>query len=175
MPADTAAAPGVLLRDARRRSGLTQAELARRAGVTQSVISAYESGARQPSLPTLARLVAATGLELAVGVRKPIPGRARLTGPLGRRVVQHGRALKRAASSRGASNLRVFGSVARGEETVDSDVDLLVDLAPGTGLLGLAALERDFAEILDARVDVVPASDLKPGVAREVLDEAVPL
>jgi len=75
MPADAAAAPGTLLRDARRRCGLTQAELARRAGVTQSVISAYESGARQPSLPTLARLVAAIGLELAIGVRKPVPAR----------------------------------------------------------------------------------------------------
>jgi transcriptional regulator with XRE-family HTH domain len=51
---DTAAA---LLRDARLRAGLSQAELGRRAGVTQSVVSAYESGARQPSVPTLARLV----------------------------------------------------------------------------------------------------------------------
>jgi predicted nucleotidyltransferase len=154
---------------------LTQAELARRAGVTQSVISAYESGARQPSLPTLARLVAATGLELAIGVRKPAPARARLTGPLGRRVVQQRRALVRAASSHGASNVRVFGSVARGEESIDSDVDLLVDLVSGTGLLGLAALERDLSQILDARVDVVPASDLKHGIAPEVLGEAVPL
>lgn len=137
------------------------------------MISAYESGARQPSLPTLARLVAATGLELAVDVRKPV--RARLSGPLGRRVVAHRRALTRAASSRGASHLRVFGSVARSEETADSDVDLLVDLAPGTGLLALAALERDLAAILDAKVDVVPASDLKPGIAGEVLAEAVPL
>jgi predicted nucleotidyltransferase/DNA-binding XRE family transcriptional regulator len=175
MPTDAAAAPGALLRDARRRSGLTQAELARRAGVTQSVISAYESGARQPSLPTLARLVAATGLELTVELRKGAPVRARLTGPLGRRVVQHRRALTRAASSHGASNLRVFGSVARGEDTVDSDVDLLVDLAPGTGLIGLAALERDLSQILEANVDVVPASDLKPSIAREVLGEAVPL
>jgi uncharacterized protein len=175
MLTDTAAAPGALLRDARRRSGLTQAELARRAGVTQSVISAYESGARQPSLPTLTRLVAATGLELAIGLRKPVAARGRLTGPLGRRVVQHRRAIKRAASSHGASNLRVFGSVARGEETIDSDVDLLVDLAPGTGLLRLAALEHDLVEILDAKVDVVPASDLKPGIAGEVLAEAVAL
>jgi hypothetical protein len=175
MPVDPAGASGALLRDARRRSGLTQAELARRAGVTQSVISAYESGARQPSLPTLARLVAATGLELAIGVRKPAPARTRLTGPLGRRVMKQRRALTRAASSYGASNLRVFGSVARGGETVDSDVDLLIDIAPGTGMLGLAALERDLSQILEAKVDVVPASDLKPGIAREVLDEAVPL
>jgi predicted nucleotidyltransferase len=54
-------------------------------------------------------------------------------------------------------------------------VDLLVDLAPGTGLLGLAALERDLAAILDAKVDVVPASDLKPGIAGEVLAETVAL
>ncbi len=144
-------------------------------GVTQSVISAYESGARQPSLPTLARLVAATGLELALDVRKPAPARSRLTGPLGRRVVQHRRAIARAAASHGASNLRVFGSVARGTETTDSDVDLLVDLAPGTGLLGLAALERDLSRILEAKVDVVPAGDLKPDVAREAMVEAVPL
>ena len=143
--------------------------------MTQSVISAYESEARQPSLPTLARLVAATGLHLAVEVRKPAPARARLTGPLGRRVVAHRRALTRAASSHGASNVRVFGSVARGEETADSHVDLLVDLSPGTGLLGLAALERDLANILKAKVDLVPASDLKPGIAGEVLEEAVPL
>jgi predicted nucleotidyltransferase/DNA-binding XRE family transcriptional regulator len=175
MSTGPAAAPGALLRDARRRAGLTQVELARRAGVTQSVISAYESGARQPSLPTLSRLVAATGLELAVGLRKPVAARGRLTGPLGRRVVAHRRALKRVASSRGASNMRVFGSVARGEETADSDVDLLVDLAAGTGLLGLAALERDLAEILDAKVDVVPAGDLESGIAGEVLAEAVAL
>ena len=54
-------------------------------------------------------------------------------------------------------------------------MDLLVDLTPGTGLLGLAALERDLSEILEVKVDVVPASDLKPAVAREVLDEVVPL
>lgn len=55
---------GELLRKARKQAGLSQAELAQRAGVTQSVVSAYESGARQPSLPTLARLVEATGLAL---------------------------------------------------------------------------------------------------------------
>lgn len=50
-----------MLRQARRLAGLTQAELARRAEVTQSVISAYESGRREPALSTLQRLVEATG------------------------------------------------------------------------------------------------------------------
>jgi len=65
--------------------------------------------------------------------------------------------------------VRVFGSVARGQDTADSDVDLLVDLAPGTGLLGLGRLEHDLNELLGIRVDLVPADDLNPDVAREVL------
>lgn len=56
---------GALLRQARKRAGLSQVELATRAGVTQSVISAYESGHRQPSIPALAALVDAAGYELA--------------------------------------------------------------------------------------------------------------
>ena len=52
---------GTLLRQARRRAGLSQAELATQAGVTQSVVSAYESGQRQPSIPVLARLIEAAG------------------------------------------------------------------------------------------------------------------
>ena len=61
---------GALLRQARRRAGLTQVELAVRAGVTQSVISAYESGQRQPSIPALARLIEAAGFELTLGLRR---------------------------------------------------------------------------------------------------------
>ncbi|HSV37760.1 MAG TPA: helix-turn-helix transcriptional regulator, partial [Nocardioidaceae bacterium] len=62
----TNSSSGTLLRDARTRAGLTQSELAQRAGTTQSVISAYESDRRQPALTTLEGLVAATGLELEV-------------------------------------------------------------------------------------------------------------
>ncbi len=164
-----------MLRDARRRAGLTQSELARRAGVTQSVISAYESGGRQPSLPTLQRMVAAAGLELAISVRRPASPRSRLTGPIGQRVNRRRQRIKQLAARHGASNVRVFGSVARGQDTSDSDLDLLVDLAPDTGLVGLARLERELGELIEARVDVVPEGDLKPGVARDVLHEAVPL
>jgi len=50
------------------RGGLSQSDLARRAGVTQSVVSEYEAGRREPALPTLAKLVAGTGHELTLGL-----------------------------------------------------------------------------------------------------------
>jgi transcriptional regulator with XRE-family HTH domain len=62
---------GDLLRLARAKSGLTQTELAERAGVAQSLISAYERGHRQPTLPTLRRLLAAAGLELRTRLEVP--------------------------------------------------------------------------------------------------------
>ena len=80
-----------------------------------------------------------------------------------------------AAASRGATNLRVFGSVARGEDTEASDIDLLVDLAPGTGLLGLIGLQRELAELLGKDVDLVPASGLKADVRDAVFAEAIDL
>jgi predicted nucleotidyltransferase/DNA-binding XRE family transcriptional regulator len=164
-----------LLREARRRSGLTQVELARRAGVTQSVISAYESGHRQPGLSTLAALVEATGFELDVQVRRPPRRLGRLSGPLGRRVRRHRAELIAAAAAHGVRHLRVFGSVARGQDRLDSDVDLLVDLPPGLGLLGLGRVREALEAILDARVDLVPAADLKPEVRARVEAELVTL
>jgi uncharacterized protein len=153
-----------LLRQARQRAGMSQVELAARAGVTQSVISAYESGRRQPSLPTLAALIAATGFELATTVRRP-PGRLKmLSGPVGQRVRQRRHDLVAAAAARGVSGLRVFGSVARGEDRPDSDVDLLAQLPPGMSLFGLARLQAELEGIVGARVDLVPAADLKPEV-----------
>jgi transcriptional regulator with XRE-family HTH domain len=58
---------GDLLRGVRLQSGLSQAELARRAGMPRSVLSAYEHGHRQPAVAALARIAAAAGLEIAVG------------------------------------------------------------------------------------------------------------
>jgi transcriptional regulator with XRE-family HTH domain len=66
--------PASLLRTARRRHGLTQADLARRAGTTQSVISAYERGHRDPTYDTLRRLVEATGERLQLRAVPPEPG-----------------------------------------------------------------------------------------------------
>jgi predicted nucleotidyltransferase/DNA-binding XRE family transcriptional regulator len=165
-----------VLRDARQRSGLSQTELARRAKVAQSVISAYESGRREPALSTLSRLVAATGQRLTVGLETSEPGVRGLPDTrLGRRLRQRRAALIAVVERHGASNLRVFGSVARGEDGPDSDVDLLVDLAPGTGLFGLAALERELQEILHVDVDLAPADSLKARVRADAEREAIPL
>lgn len=158
---------GSILRGARRQAGLSQVELARRAGVTQSVVSAYESGARQPSVPTLERLVAATGFELDIHLRRRPSGM-----PLAAAVRRHRRQIRQIAAAHGLGNVRVFGSVARGEEMADSDVDLLVDVAPGVGLIELGRCQSELEALLGARVDLVPAADLKPGVAGEVLAEA---
>lgn len=63
---EEATSAAVTLRAARRRAGLTQAALGLRAGVSQALISAYENGHRQPTLPTLARLVRGAGFEVRV-------------------------------------------------------------------------------------------------------------
>ena len=155
---------GSLLRRARHGAGISQAELAFRASVAQSVISAYEAGRRQPSLPTLARLIDAAGCDLVVDIQQQPPRLSRLSGPVGRQVRRKRRDLVAAAAAYDVTNLRVFGSVARGEDRPDSDVDLLVDLPPHMGLLGLGRVRADLEAVLGAKVDLVPASDLKPAV-----------
>jgi uncharacterized protein len=165
-----------MIRAARRRARLSQTDLARRAGVAQSVISAYESDRREPGLRTLAKLIEATGHQLAFELI-PAP-RNRFGLPdtrLGRRLRRHRRAVIEIAARRGASNVRVFGSVARGEDTDTSDIDLLVDLDIDVGLVSLAGLNRELAELLDVDVDVVPSAALKPAVRDEILTEAIAL
>ena len=84
--------------------------------------------------------------------------------------------IRHIAYRHGASNVRVFGSVARGEDGPESDVDLLVDLDVRTrGLLPLGAMADELSALLGERVDVVAASTLASSVANSVLAEAVPL
>jgi uncharacterized protein len=79
-----------------------------------------------------------------------------------------------AAARRGASNLRVFGSVARGDDHASSDVDFLVDFEPSRSLVDVAGLMLDLQEILGVPVDVVEASALRPG-DQDILADAVAL
>ena len=167
---------GLVLREARRRAGLSQSELARRAGVAQSVVSAYESCKRQPALPTLSRLIAATGHRVTINLERSDPHvRGLPDTPLGRRVRKHRRALLDAVAKAGGSNLRVFGSVARGEDGPDSDVDLLIDPPSGMSLFALQGLEGELRRILDRDVDLAPASSLKARVRAEAEAEAIAL
>lgn len=163
-----------LLRRARTEARLSQTELAARAGVAQPVISAYESGRREPSLPMLTKLVEATGHRMRIQLL-PAPDNERglPDTPLGRRLRRHRRAALAIAAARGARNVRVFGSVARGDEHGASDIDLLVDLDRGVGLVGLAGLTRELSELLGATVDVVPADTVKARMRDEVLAEAI--
>ncbi len=139
---DMAPTAGQLIRDARLQAGMSQGELARRAGVSQPVISAYEGGHREPGLEMLRKLIGASGHDLTIELTaRPHAPRGLPDTPMGRRIRRHRQKVNLMAAQRGATNLRVFGSVARGEDTEASDIDLLVDLAPGTGLLGLIGLQ----------------------------------
>jgi len=94
---------------------------------------------------------------------------------MGRRLRRHRRAVIELAERRGARNVRVFGSVARGEDTAISDIDLVVDLDDDVSLIGLEGLRRELADLLRSEVDVVPAATLKPGTRDEILAEAIAL
>ncbi|NEQ45971.1 MAG: nucleotidyltransferase family protein [Leptolyngbya sp. SIOISBB] len=79
------------------------------------------------------------------------------------------------ADKYGASNIRVFGSVARGEANGDSDIDLLVDLEPGRSLLDHIGLMQDLADLLGRSVDVATPSALHERIKDRVMQDAIPL
>lgn len=157
---------GAVLRQARARAGLTQRQLAVRAGVAQSVIAAYETGTREPSLATLAALVEAAGirLDLQLGSDLPIEAVRSALGPIGHRLRRRRAAVLAVAAKHGVTDVRVFGSVARGEETGTSDLDLLVRLPDGAGLFALGRFKQDLEDLLRVEVDVVPDDGVKPRV-----------
>lgn len=81
----------------------------------------------------------------------------------------------RIAEEHGAHNIRVFGSVARGEANSDSDIDFLVEFEPGTSLLKHAGLIVALEDLLNKKVDVAPEKTLKERIRSNVLSEAIPL
>ena len=79
------------------------------------------------------------------------------------------------AAARGARNVRVFGSVANGRDTEGSDLDLLVEIAPGTSLLRVVGLQLDIADALGVRVDLCTERELHPELKDRILAEARPV
>lgn len=88
-------------------------------------------------------------------------------------LAEHRVEILRIAERHGARNVRVFGSVARGEARPDSDLDLLVDLEPGRNLLDLGGLLMDLEESLGVQVDVITEKGLRERFRNRVLGEAV--
>jgi predicted nucleotidyltransferase len=140
----------------RRQAGLTQQQLAELSGVAQPNLAAYEKGTRRPSPKMLARLRAAA---------KPRPSLV---------VAEKKAAIARIAKRHKALEVRLFGSVARGDDRPGSDVDLLVRFAPGASLLDQVELEQDLAELLGVGVDVISEGGLRVD-HEQILREAKPL
>lgn len=139
---------GAALRRRRLEANLSQRELAARSGIPQPSIAAYESGRRVPADSTQQRLDAVLRIPTIERLR-------RVRGPI-----------LAAAASRGLSDVRVFGSVARGTAGSESDVDLLVHPAPHASVFDLAGFMVDVQELLGIRVDVVSDRGRGPTMER---------
>jgi predicted nucleotidyltransferase len=150
------ASVGEELRRLRREAALSQRELATLTGVPQPNIAAYESGRRRPTAETLERL----------GTVLRVPSLERVRASRER--------ILEVAARRRVSDVRVFGSVARGDATAGSDVDLLVHPAPDASLFDLAGFMAEIAELLGIDVDVVSDRGTGPTMDR-IRAEAVAL
>lgn len=147
---------GETLRRRRTDAGLSQRQLALRSDVPQPNIAAYESGRRTPAAETRERLEAA------------------LSVPTFERVRAVRDSILRAAERRRLSDVRVFGSVARGQAGAGSDVDLLVHPSPEASVFDLAGFMAEVAELLGVDVDVVSDRGTGPAMDR-IRAEAVAL
>jgi len=130
-------------------SGVSQRDIAKTLGVTQSAVSQMIATSR---------------------------ARAKLRqGPVGRKLAEHRAEVIRIARSHGASNVRVFGSVSRGEDDEDSDLDLLVNMPGLRRLTEVIGLEYDLTDVLGAPVDVTPEQLVKREALPLLGATAVPL
>lgn len=130
-------------------SGVSQREIAKALGVTQ---------------PAVSQMIAASR------------ARAKLSqGPVGRKLAQHRAEVLSVARSYGASNIRVFGSVARGEDDDDSDLDLLVNMRGPLSMIEIAGLSLDLEDLIGAPVDVIPEQLVKRDSLPALVESAVAL
>ncbi|MBB1511250.1 nucleotidyltransferase domain-containing protein [Tessaracoccus sp. MC1679] len=124
------------------------------AGKTQAQIAA-EIGRSQPEVSRLLRFHG--------------------TSPLSRRLRKNAGEVKRLVAAAGGRDVRVFGSVATGDDHEGSDIDLLFTMDRPLSLMQLAALERDVSQVLGCTVDLVPDTVLRPDLRDRILAEAVAL
>lgn len=146
-------AAATLLAAARGRRGVTQRELARTAGVAQSTVAAIESGRRQPSVAMLERLLDAAGFSLETRLVNTIRPSVLLE--------HHREALGEVLARFPVTQVWVFGSVARGDDRPDSDLDLLVELEPDASVIDIIGLDEELSAVLGCPVDVITTSELE--------------
>ncbi len=131
---------------------MSQRELARAAGVPQSTVASIESGRRQPSFAMVERLLDAAGFRLDLGLTNTIRPSTLLE--------RHAREVTELLSRYPLAGVWVFGSVARGDDRPDSDLDLLVELRSGFSVLDILGLEEELADLLGCPVDLITTSEL---------------
>ena len=106
------------------------------------------------------------------------PARKPLSGPTGQRVAAHRVELLDVLRRHGVTNPEIFGSVARGDDREDSDVDLLVDFAPQTDIIdiiGIIGIKRELEDVLAVSVDLVPRNGLRERVRSRAARDVLPL
>jgi predicted nucleotidyltransferase/DNA-binding XRE family transcriptional regulator len=164
---------------ARRAARLTQAELGARIGTTQSAIARLESGTISPTVETLSRLADAVGLRFEIA---PNSGLTAHDSKGKKPSLQELRASRGeildTAARYGARNIRIFGSVARGDADATSDVDILLDIVAdvhGFAYFGhLEDLRRALTDLIGYDVDIVDSAGLRE-MRERVVEAAVPL
>jgi transcriptional regulator with XRE-family HTH domain len=157
-----------IIREARLRADLTQVQLAKRAGVTQSVISTYENGRREPSLAALQRLLLAAGFRTAIDLQ-PVAERP----PLRDLLARHRDELVAVLRAHGAVRVHQLSD---GPDRTRPDEDvtgggIVVELTPAAGIFALMRMQDEAERILGVRVDVLTADALTD----DLLDRTVPL
>ena len=142
-----------LVSAARGKRGMSQRQLAQAAGVAQSTVSTIESGHRQPSVSMLERLLDAAGFRLETRLVNAIRPSQLLE--------QHRDDVAKVFAGYPVSQVWVFGSVARGDDRPDSDLDLLIELTPGASIIDIIDLDEEISAVLGCPVDVVTTTELE--------------
>ncbi len=169
---DVESAVGGAIARARRARAMTQSALALASSLDRTALAKIETGRRRVSSGELGRVARALGVPVgSLLERDPLPD-VRLTLAMLRR---RRRTILEVTARHGARSVLVFGSVARGEATADSDVDLLVEMEPERSLLDRAAMIVDLQKLLGRDVDVVTVNSVRDRMRDRILREAIPL
>lgn len=142
-----------LVRSARARRRLSQRELAKLANVPQSTVANVETGGRQPSVVMLERLLAAAGFRLETKLANAIRPSVLLE--------RHRSDVARVLARYPVEKAWVFGSVARGDDTPNSDLDVLIAFSEGVPFDDYLNLADELGEVLGCPVDVVTMKELE--------------